>query len=370
MKCKNAKLLLLGLLVVSITLVISSQIPAGHGFAQQKDPQGQDVEYSCPMHPEVKSKKPGSCPKCGMTLKQKSTERESTASADVNSLSSHFPNVELITQDGKKVHFYDDLIKGKVVAIELMYTSCKYNCPLETARLVQVQKMLGDRMGKQVFFYSITIEPDKDTPEVLKDYTKKYHIGPGWTFLTGKEADIKLIARKLGLDSLPNPNDPDGHTPSLLIGNEATGIWMRNSALDNLKFIALKIEEMIGYGAQPTGTVAANQTKSVDLNIDKGQYLYTTRCAACHTIGHGDKVGPDLLGVTNVRDLKWLRRIISEPDKLIEEKDPIATALFTKYGQVRMPRLGLADMDVDTLIEYMKTQSATVANRENASTQK
>jgi protein SCO1/2 len=375
MKYKNAKLLLLGLLVISITLIISSQIPAGHGFAQAgrsaaQSAQKEDLEYSCPMHPEVKSKKPGSCPKCGMTLKRKSTEPEATTDTDLKSGSSHFPNVELITQDGKKVHFYDDLIKGKVVAIELMYTSCKYNCPLETARLVQVQKLLGDRMGKQVFFYSITIEPDKDTPEVLKDYTKKYHIGPGWTFLTGKEADIKLISRKLGLDSLPNANDPDGHTPSLLVGNEATGIWMRNSALDNTKFLALKIEEMIGYGAQSSDTVATNQTKAATLDIDKGQYLYATRCAACHTIGHGDKVGPDLLGVTNVRDLKWLRRIISEPDKLIDEKDPLAMALFTKYSQIRMPRLGLADLDVNTLIDYLKTQSASVVNRENVGSQK
>jgi len=301
-----------------------------------------------------------------MTLRKKSTEPEATVTTDMNSGPTHFPNVELITQDGKKVRFYDDLIKGKVVAIELMYTSCKYNCPLETARLVQVQKLLGDRMGKQVFFYSITIEPDKDTPEVLKDYTKKYHIGPGWTFLTGKEADIKLIAKRLGLDSLPNPNDPDGHTPSLLVGNEATGIWMRNSALDNIKFLALKIEQMIGYEASTVETVAANKGTAANLDINKGQYLYTTRCAACHTIGHGDKVGPDLLGVTNVRDLNWLRRIISEPDKLIDEKDPLATALFTKYSQIRMPRLGLAEMDVNTLIEYLKTESASVANRENA----
>ena len=88
-------------------------------------------------------------------------------------------------------------------------------------------------MGKDVFFYSITIEPNVDTPRVLKAYAEKYKIGPGWTFLTGKEADIKLLTRRLGLDFLPNPNDPDGHIPSLLIGNDATGLWMRNSALDN-----------------------------------------------------------------------------------------------------------------------------------------
>jgi cytochrome oxidase Cu insertion factor (SCO1/SenC/PrrC family) len=235
MKRKNAKLLLLGVLMISIPLLINSQFPVGVSFAQQQDP-----EFTCPMHPEVKSKTAGSCSKCGMTLKRKSAERDSAARGGVNSGSSRFPNVELLTQDGKKVRFYDDLIKGKVVAIELMYTTCKYNCPLETARLVQVQKLLGDRMGKEVFFYSITIEPDKDTPEVLKAYTNKYHIGPGWTFLTGKEADIKLISKNLGLDFLPNPNDPDGHTPSLLIGNEATGLWMRNSALDNTKFLAFE----------------------------------------------------------------------------------------------------------------------------------
>src|ERR1044072_3777398 len=151
MKLKDAKMLLLGVLLIGIPLLINSQFSAGVSFAQQ-----QVVEYSCPMHPEVKSKKPGSCPKCGMTLrKQSSPEQEAAITAAANATSSHFPNVELITQDGKKVHFYDDLIKGKVVAIELMYTTCKYNCPLETARLVQLQKLLGDRMGKDVFFYSI-----------------------------------------------------------------------------------------------------------------------------------------------------------------------------------------------------------------------
>src|SRR5260221_10368088 len=80
----------------------------------------------------------------------------------------YFPNVPLTTQDGVRVRFYDDLIKGKIVAINLIYTTCKYACPLETARLSQVAKLLGDRMGRDVFFYSITIDPDHDTPEVLK----------------------------------------------------------------------------------------------------------------------------------------------------------------------------------------------------------
>lgn len=363
MTCKNAKLLLLGALICGITLLINSQVPGGHSFAQQ-----QESQYSCPMHPEVKSKKKGSCPKCGMTLKRQSPVRETETSGAVKSGSSRFPNVELITQDGKKVRFYDDLIKGKVVAIELMYTTCKYNCPLETARLVQVQKLLGERMGKDVFFYSITIEPDKDTPKVLKAYSKKYHVGPGWLFLTGKEADIKLISKQLGLDFLPNPNDPDGHTPSLLIGNEKTGLWMRNSALDNTKFLALKIEQMIGYSGRPVDVAAAQANGAGKLNIDKGQYLFSTRCAACHTIGNGDKVGPDLLGVTSVRDRTWLMKIIADPMRLIEERDPLATALFKKYNEIRMPKLGLPEADVNALIEYMTIQSASVAKPREAET--
>jgi protein SCO1 len=355
--------LLLVAFAVSMPLCVHSVLVGGVA-------QAQGAEYSCPMHPEVKSKVAGTCPKCGMTLRQESAPRSATASEGSPSAANHFPNVELVTQDGQTVHFYDDLIKGKVVAIELMYTHCKYNCPLETARLVQLQKLLGDRMGKDIFFYSITIEPQRDTPEVLKAYAEKFHVGPGWLFLTGKEADIKLISKKLGLDFLPNPDDPDGHTPSLLIGNEVTGLWMRNSALDNIKFIALKIQHMSGYGAAPLVAVA-NQpgVGAVKLNIDKGEYLFATRCAACHTIGTGDKVGPDLLGITSVRDRAWLARIIAEPDKLIEEKDPITMALFQKYKEVRMPRLGLAALDITAIVGYLEAQT-TRFESERAATQK
>jgi protein SCO1 len=364
MKFEYAKLLLLGILMFSIPLLVNSQLAAGVSFAQQ-----QELQYSCPMHPEVRSKTGGSCPKCGMTLRQVAKPDVRAATASSEGGANRFPNVELITQNGDKVRFYDDLIKGKVVAIDLIYTTCKYNCPLETARLVQLQKLLGDRMGKDIFFYSITIEPEHDTPAVLKEYAEKYHVGPGWLFLTGKLEDIKLISHKLGLDSLPSADDPDGHTPHLLIGNEATGLWMRNSALDNTRFLALKLEQMMGYGSPGLDT-ARNSTTAAKLNLNSGQYLFSTRCAACHTIGNGDKIGPDLLGVTNVRDRAWLARMIVDSNKLIEEKDPIATALFKKYKEVRMPPLGLPETDVNTLIEYMKTQTAVLGNRERTETQK
>src|SRR5262249_19023367 len=141
----------------------------------------------------------------------------------------YFTDVELTTQYGNKVRFYDDLLKDKIVVIELFYSSSGDRCPLETARLAQVPKMLGDRVGKNIFFYSISIDPGRDTPQALKAYAEKYRAGPGWLFLSGRKEDIELISRKLGLYTEPDPSDRDGHAPALLIGNERTGQWIRNS---------------------------------------------------------------------------------------------------------------------------------------------
>src|SRR3954454_24890267 len=159
----------------------------------------------------------------------------------------YFPNVPLVNQDGVVVHFYDDLIMGKAVAVNLIYTHCSGACPLETAKMAQVQKLFGEKMGKDIFFYSISIDPGRDTPERLKGYAQRYHAGPGWQFLTGKEEDIKLVASKLGLSSLTDGGNRDGHQPSLMVGNEVTGQWMRNSAVDNPSFLAATIANFLGW---------------------------------------------------------------------------------------------------------------------------
>jgi protein SCO1/2 len=268
--------------------------------------------------------------------------------------------VTLTTQDGTKVRFYDDVIKGKIVVIDLIYTHCVDACPLETARLVQVQKMLGDRVGKDIFFYSISIDPKHDTPKVLKEYAEKYHVGPGWTFLTGKKEDIDLVSKKLGLYSEPDPTNRDGHTPSVLLGNEPAGQWMRDTATDNPRFLTNMIGNWLNgwKTAAPIEAKASyDQAQKIDLS-DKGRYIFAKTCAPCHTIGHGDKIGPDLLGVTNVRERTWLERFISTPDKVLAEKDPVALALFEKYQRVNMPNLRLADVDLNALIDFLARQSA------------
>ncbi|MGB5307338.1 MAG: SCO family protein, partial [Arenicellales bacterium] len=106
----------------------------------------------------------------------------------------YFPNVTLTTHEGKEVRFFDDVIKDKVVAINFIYTHCPDTCPLETAQLVRVQNILGDRMGKDVFFYSISIDPERDTPEVLREYRERF--GAEWTFLTGNKEDIIQLRQK------------------------------------------------------------------------------------------------------------------------------------------------------------------------------
>jgi protein SCO1/2 len=272
----------------------------------------------------------------------------------------YFPNVPLTTQNGESVHFYD-LIQGKIVAIELMYTSCQYSCPLETARLAQVHTMLGDRMGKDVFFYSITIDPQVDTPKVLKAYADQYHAGAGWTFLTGKKEDIDLLSKKLGLYSRPSKENKDGHMPTLLMGNEKTGQWIRGSALDNPRLTTTMIDEWVsGYKARPMKSYAEARPLP---KLERGQYLFTTKCSVCHTIGGGDKIGPDLAGVTAARDPRWLARYIAAPQQLLAERDPVARALFTKYKQVRMPNLNLIDAEVADVLAYLTANGSPVVTK-------
>lgn len=271
--------------------------------------------------------------------------------------SNHFPNVILTTQEGKRVRFYDDLIKGKIVAINFIYAHCEFSCPLETARLAQVRQLLDARMGKDIFFYSISIDPGHDTPAILSEYARKFHAGSGWTFLTGKKEDIDLLANRLGLSeddgSITDApgKDLDGHTPHLLIGNEATGQWVRDAATDNPRFLARLIADFVGGGGSVTLPGRGGTGQPFDIN-SPGQYLFAKECSACHTVGHGDKIGPDLAGVTARRDPEWLARYIVEPDKVLASGDPIAKELQARY-KVTMPNLRVGDRDLEALTAFL-----------------
>jgi len=139
----------------------------------------------------------------------------------------YLPNVPLMTHEGKKVLFYDDLMKGKIVTINFFYSHCEEICPLVTANLVKVQKLLGGRVGSDIFMYSITLKPEEDTPKVITEFREAHGIKPGWTFLTGTPGDIELLRRKLGF-TYPDPaidKDKSQHIGNVRYGNEPLALW-------------------------------------------------------------------------------------------------------------------------------------------------
>lgn len=159
----------------------------------------------------------------------------------------HLPNIPLTTHDGRKVHFYDDLVKGRVVAINFMYTKCSGVCVPSTANLAKVQKSLGDRMGRDVTFLSFSLDAEEDTPETLNEFARDNDVGPGWFFLTGQKADIELLRRKLGAYELDPAVDADRsqHTGVVILGNEPKGRWQAISALSHPVRIRQAIERTL-----------------------------------------------------------------------------------------------------------------------------
>ena len=142
---------------------------------------------------------------------------------------SRFPNVDLRTHEGGRVRFYDDLVRDKTVLINFFYTRCTAEalCPMTTANLVKVQEMLGDRVGREIFFYSITLAPDHDVPRVLRMYARSFGVGPGWLFLTGRNEEIELLRRSLGFVD-PDPvkdRDPSQHIGMVRYGIEPLERW-------------------------------------------------------------------------------------------------------------------------------------------------
>ena len=193
--------------------------------AQNRAPQN----YSCPMHVEVVKQSPGRCPKCGMDLR-KVDHQETTAEVappQPGATKLNVPDVELLDQNGRKIRFYTDLVKGRTVAINFIFTTCTTICPPLGATFARVQKELGDRVGRDVHFISISVDPATDTPERMKSWGAKFHDGDGWTFVTGDKPKIDELLRALGASSARR----EDHSPTVLIGNDAHGSWTRTYGL-------------------------------------------------------------------------------------------------------------------------------------------
>lgn len=279
-----------------------------------------------------------------------------------------FPNTELVNHQGQKVTFFDELIKDKIVAINFIYTSCPDICPLETAQLVKVQNLLKDRIGKDIFLYSISIDPEVDTPQRLAAYRKRFKAN--WPFFTGNKQDIIKLREKLGLyidgvDDGPNKNN---HNVSMIIGNQKTGRWMKRSPFENPHVLADQLANWLSeWKTAQTGP--SYETAPSLRKLDRGEPLFRTRCASCHSITgqhDNDMLGPDLLDISQRRDRQWLFQWIMAPDQMLKAKDPIAMALYQQYNELAMPNMRLNAQEVGDVLYYIEQESLRANANTNA----
>jgi protein SCO1/2 len=153
----------------------------------------------------------------------------------------YFSDVELINQDGQKMRFYSDVLKDKVVVINTFFTTCTGVCPPINRNLEKVQEALGDRLGKDAFLVSMTVDPETDTPSRLKEYSRRFHARPGWIFLTGKKENVDWALYKLG----QYVETKDGHTNIIIIGNEPKGLWKKAFGLAKADELMKIVEDAI-----------------------------------------------------------------------------------------------------------------------------
>ena len=232
-------------------LLVCASLLVGVGRAQttaakaQRESRGKRAAalYACPMHPKITSRRPGKCPECGMALRLVEEKSEGDAHAGDTSSgpsgaagegagaasSMRIPDATVYNQNGRRLSFYTDLVKGRTVAINFIFTTCTTICPPMTATFRRVQQQLEKQSGGDVKLISVSVDPTTDTPERLYDFAEKFKAGPGWTFVTGDKAEIDSLLRALGA-AVADRND---HTPMVLVGNDAAGYWTRTYGLSS-----------------------------------------------------------------------------------------------------------------------------------------
>lgn len=229
------------------------------------------------------------------------------------------PDLALVDQEGRPVHFYRDLVRGKVVMINFVFTSCTTICPPMGATFGKVQQLLGDRAGRDVHLISVSVDPATDTPERMKAWGKKFGAGPGWTLVTGERETVVQLLKALGVYT-PNLND---HTPLVLAGNDPRGEWTRAYGLA----APAKLVELLDGLAAPAAAAAGpapnpaqnyfgeiplvdqdGQTRRLYSDLLKGKvvvidFMFTSCTGACPIMSNnfakiqdwlGDRLGKDV----------------------------------------------------------------------------
>ena len=154
--------------------------------------------------------------------------------------SAEIPDLWLVDQNGRKVKFYSDLIKGKVVLVHGFFTQCTAFCPMQARALVKLKDRLGDRLGRDVFIVSVSKDPVTDTPEKLSQWGKEYGVRDGWTLLTGEQAVVRKVLRDVVTEDIGT----DLHETLVVIGNDRTGVWTTTDGLQRTDRIIKVIDDV------------------------------------------------------------------------------------------------------------------------------
>lgn len=167
---------------------------------------------------------------------------------------SHFdiPDVPVRTQDGDALHFYSDLVEGRTVAVNFIFTTCTTICPPMGANFGRLQEELGERLGEDVHLISVSVDPVTDTPPRLKAWAAKFGARDGWTLVTGRRGEIEDLLKALEVFNA----DIREHSPVVLIGDDARGEWTRAYGLAGpaeLAAIVDRVQGKAGAGHQHHG---------------------------------------------------------------------------------------------------------------------
>jgi len=153
----------------------------------------------------------------------------------------YFTDSTVLDQDGRELKFFSDVLAGRQVLIDFIFTNCDATCPIATGKLNQVRKSLGDRFGEDVFFISISVDPERDDPAALKAYASKHDADvPGWLFLTGEPEDVRTIIKRFGQST----DKVEQHSSLMIAGDVARKHWVKLPPYMSVPQIVMKVDQL------------------------------------------------------------------------------------------------------------------------------
>ncbi len=170
--------------------------------------------------------------------------------AEAPAAQKYFTDVELINQSGEKMRLYSDVLKNHVVIVNAFFATCQGSCLPMNRNLEKLQATFKERMGKDLYIVSISVDPTVDTPQALKEYAKKLNAAPGRLFLTGKKENVDWALYKLG----QYVEQREQHTNIFIIGNERTGLWKKAFGLAKPDELIKIVESVLNDKPASTGT--------------------------------------------------------------------------------------------------------------------